>query len=261
MAGNGSAADSKVVLIVVLGVVGLVMATIFIAVGAYAVRVYKQRSQTAEAQLIASELASGIARCGSRGPLPESTVPVPAALALVDGTAYVSEASDWSDPVFACAGFSRSGPQYHQYQWQRLDPEQGVVTARADFDRDGVADSGVDVPVVCSRGVCRAAPARFFGASATMVNAQNASGSKKPPLGFILIFAVCWLAIMAGAIWTIVVAFLESLGWGFAVLLVPCASLVFTVKFWEKARAPFLLQVAAFVLLVVSAVVTVAVAD
>ena len=257
MAGSGSSAGGKVVLIVVLGVVGLVMAGFFIALGTYAVRAYKQRSQTAEAQRIASELASGIARCGSRGPLPESTVPVPAALALVDGTAYVSEPSDWSDPVFACAGFSRSGKQYHQYQWQRLDPEQGVVTARADFDRDGVAESGVDVPVVCSGGACSAAPAKLFGSSATIVNAQtSANGSKEPPLGFILIFSVCWLAIVAGAIWTVVVAFLESLSWGFLVMFVPCASFVFTVKFWEKARAPFLLQVAAFVLMFASAIVT-----
>jgi hypothetical protein len=254
--------SSKVALIVALGVVGLVTTAIYVALGTYVFRAYKQRSQTVEAQRVAAELASGIARCGSRGELPGSTIPVPAALALVDGAAYESKPSDWSDPVFACAGFSRSGTQYHQYQWQRLDPQQGVVTARADFDRDGVAESGVDVAVTCAGGACNAAQPKLFGASAVLASSQEAaSSSRRLPLGYILTILACWLAIVAGAIWTIVVAFLESVPWGLTVLILPGASLVFTVKFWQKARAPFLLQVGSVVAMFVTGIVTAFLAD
>lgn len=260
--GAGADSNRNIALIAILSVVGVVMLGVFVAVGGYVVRAYKQQSSIAEARRIAVELASGIARCGSRGPLPESTVPVPAALAFVDGNAYVSKPSDWSDPVFSCAGFSRSGPQYHQYQWVRLDPEQGVVTARADFDRDGVAESGVDVDVRCSRGACVATLPRLFGESAKLAtNAYSSSddpsgstgrGSKKLPLGYLLIVFVCMLAMAAGSIWTIVLAFMESVPWGIAVLVVPCASLVFTVKHWQKARVPFFLQLGALALIFVS---------
>jgi hypothetical protein len=262
MEGNRADSSSNVALIVALGVVALVMSSIYVALGTYVVRAYKQRSQTVEAQRIAAELASGIARCGSRGELPGSTIPVPAALALVDGAAYESKPSDWSDPVFACAGFSRSGPQYHQYQWQRLDPQQGVVIARADFDRDGVAESGVDVAVTCPGGVCNALQPKLFGASASLESSQStASSSSKLPIGYILMILVCWLALAAGAIWTIVVAFLESVPWGFTVLILPGAWLVFTVKFWQKARAPFLLQVGSVVLMFTAGIITAFLAD
>jgi hypothetical protein len=262
LVGTGADSNRNVALILVLCVVGIVMLGVFVAVGGYAVRVYKQRSRTVEAQRIAVELASGIARCGSRGPLPESTVPVPAALAFVDGSAYVSKPSDWSDPVFRCAGFSRSGAQYHQYQWVRLDPEQGVVTARADFDRDGVAESGVDVEVHCAGGACTASVPKPFGAGAEFArnaysssrdaSSSTARSADKLPLPYLLIVFVCMLALLAGSIWTIVLAFLESVPWGIAVLIVPCASFVFTIKHWQKARVPFFLQLGSLAVIFVS---------
>ena len=66
---------------------------------------------------------------------------------------------------------------------------------------------------------------------------------------------------MAGAIWTIVVAFLESVPWGLTVMILPGASLVFTVKFWQKARAPFLLQLGSVVVMFVTGIVTAFLAD
>ena len=49
---------------------------------------------------------------------------------------------------------------------------------------------------------------------------------------------------LAGGIWLLVVAFKESILWGIGCLLVPCVGLVFAIMHWEKAKKPFLIELA-----------------
>jgi hypothetical protein len=62
------------------------------------------------------------------------------------------------------------------------------------------------------------------------------------------------LTVFGGAIWLLVVAFQESVGWGIACLLVPCASLYFVFTHWEESRAPFLIQIGGGALMGISGV-------
>jgi hypothetical protein len=64
------------------------------------------------------------------------------------------------------------------------------------------------------------------------------------------------LAAFAGSIWFLVVAFQESVQWGLLCLFVPFASLVFVVKYYDRALVPFIVQlVGSFIIL--TAIVTV----
>jgi len=53
-------------------------------------------------------------------------------------------------------------------------------------------------------------------------------------------------AVIFGSIWFFVVAFQQDVAWGIACLLIPFASLVFTVKYWSKASRPTAVWVAGF---------------
>jgi hypothetical protein len=246
--------SNALVVVAVLGAALLFVLAVLTPLALYGVRKYLTNAKSAEARSVAVELANGIARCSASGTLPESTRPVPAALALVNGTKFASKPGDWSDPAFRCAGFERTAPQYFQYQWQRLDARHGVVAARADFDQDGAADHGFEVAVSCAGTACSAAvTASDVSTAAASPAARSATGAAAAddlPIGVIAVVGVAMLVATAGSIWTLVLAFSESVLWGVAVLLVPCASLVFSIKFWHQARTPFLLQLGALLSIV-----------
>jgi hypothetical protein len=50
------------------------------------------------------------------------------------------------------------------------------------------------------------------------------------------------IALIGGHIWLIVAAFNTNTLWGFAVLLMPIASLAFLIKQWQRAVNPFFIQ-------------------
>ena len=64
--------------------------------------------------------------------------------------------------------------------------------------------------------------------------------------GFML-FGLGALAGVFGGIWILIRAFQTSATWGLCSLFVPFAVLVFTFKYWAKAGAPFLMQIAGIV--------------
>jgi hypothetical protein len=65
-------------------------------------------------------------------------------------------------------------------------------------------------------------------------------------LGMILM-GVGFIAMIIGGIWLLVVAFQESLLWGLGCIFVPFVSLIFLIKYWDKAGKPFLIQLAGIV--------------
>jgi hypothetical protein len=244
---GGRQNKTAVIAVVIIG--GLVfLFAIVTPLTIYGVKRYLTNAKSAEGKSVVMELATGIARCGSASGLPESTRPVPAALSDASGTKYHSKPSDWSDPTFRCASFARTAPQYFQYQWQRLDPSSGVARARADFDRDGIAETGFDVEVRCAGGACEAASTVTDVSTGKPALPRSARGTAtqgpEPPAWLILSSILGMVALFVGEIWLLVVAFSDSVLWGFLVLCVPCAQLVFAIKNWPAARKPFLLQVA-----------------
>ena len=109
---------------------------------------YVRSSKMAEGRIQAVNFARGLVAC-SDGALPPTSRPVPSTIDHVAGHTYASTLADWSDPAFACAKFAVAGPQYFQYQWERLSPSRGVVRAVADLDGDGV-EMRFTVTVVCA---------------------------------------------------------------------------------------------------------------
>ncbi|MFH1465468.1 MAG: hypothetical protein ABIO70_13860 [Pseudomonadota bacterium] len=61
-----------------------------------------------------------------------------------------------------------------------------------------------------------------------------------------ILFAVGGFSILIGGIWILVLAFATHLGWGLACLFVPLARLVFVLTHWERARLPFVVQLAGY---------------
>ena len=57
------------------------------------------------------------------------------------------------------------------------------------------------------------------------------------------------LAMIAGGIWFLAVAFKQEVPWGIACMLIPFVSIVFLVKYWDKASRPFALWGAGIVAL------------
>jgi hypothetical protein len=58
---------------------------------------------------------------------------------------------------------------------------------------------------------------------------------------------------MGGGIWLLVVAFQESVGWGLACMLIPCAALYFVFTHWDEAKLPFLVNIGGAGLSVIAA--------
>ncbi len=73
---------------------------------------------------------------------------------------------------------------------------------------------------------------------------------------FILLFVVGLLLSIIFGITNIVLAFQESIGWGFLVLLLPFAALAFSIKFWHRkwVRRSFLYNVGGVVAAFLSAI-------
>ncbi|UCF96948.1 MAG: hypothetical protein JSV89_17490 [Spirochaetaceae bacterium] len=52
-------------------------------------------------------------------------------------------------------------------------------------------------------------------------------------------------------IWILVIAFHQSVLWGFGSLLVPFVTFIFVVMYWAEAKKPFLIFIAGGVLLLI----------
>ena len=137
-------------------VVAIVVIGILAVLAIAGVRGYLTEAKSAEGRNEVKRLAEGIRACSGQmnGGLPESTQPVPAALAQVSGKKYMSAPGDWSDRAYKCAGFSISAPQYFRYQWQVVAPNSGKAIAEADLDGDGTPDVHFEVPVTCAGEQC-----------------------------------------------------------------------------------------------------------
>jgi hypothetical protein len=59
----------------------------------------------------------------------------------------------------------------------------------------------------------------------------------------LVLTAIYVVVSLVTGIWGIVIAFQESAMWGLLSLFVPCAHFVFVIKFWDRAKTPFLIQV------------------
>jgi hypothetical protein len=57
---------------------------------------------------------------------------------------------------------------------------------------------------------------------------------------------------MVGSIWFYIIAFKTSVGWGFACLIIPFASLVFMIKHFDEVLEPFLISVVGSLLIFIS---------
>jgi hypothetical protein len=118
----------------------------------YAVRTHGSAGIRGEGLYTVTEIAGGIARCGTRdGKLPPTSRPVPLALDSIRGTTFRSTASDWQDEAFTCSGFHLDWAQHFQYRWECTDAKKsGVVSAEADLDGDGSVDQTITMKVVCA---------------------------------------------------------------------------------------------------------------
>jgi hypothetical protein len=67
-----------------------------------------------------------------------------------------------------------------------------------------------------------------------------------------VLFLVAAGVSTVGSLILLIAAFRVSVGWGFAVLLLPFANIVFAVKHWDKAKLGILLQVAGVALVTVA---------
>jgi hypothetical protein len=161
---RGAGAPRSAAVLLAMGALALlvVAAGVVVALGNGGVARYLSRSKRAEGAAAARRLAAGVAACaqGDAG-LPPSSPPVPASLASVRGTEYVSSPADWAHPTWACARFSLAAPQRFRFQWERPAPDHGTVRAEADLDGDGAPDASFEIDVSCSPGgACVEGPLR-----------------------------------------------------------------------------------------------------
>ncbi|MEO6419668.1 MAG: hypothetical protein ABIP39_09695 [Polyangiaceae bacterium] len=153
------------------GVMLVVVISIVVGFGAFGRGRYVRSSKMAEGRIQAVNFARGLVACSDHT-LPATSKAVPATLDHVAGHTYESVLADWSDPAFACAKFAVAGPQYFQYQWERMSPGRGVVRATSDLDGDGV-EMRFSIAVVCDEN-----PARFACALGPL---QESTESAQPP--------------------------------------------------------------------------------
>ena len=75
-------------------------------------------------------------------------------------------------------------------------------------------------------------------------------------LGTVL-FLIGFIVAMTGGIWTLVLAFQDHIGWGFACLFIPFAALVFSIKKWNRrsVRRSFLLSMSGFISSLIGSVI------
>lgn len=131
---------------VVLGVVLVVLffGAVLALLAVSGVRRYIAASKTAEATSQVAMLGRDAADAyGRRGMLCKSaTTPVPTSIVAVQGKKYMASSSEWrADPAdrgFTCLGFETGAPQYYQYDYQEISPDELTAIARGDLDGDGV---------------------------------------------------------------------------------------------------------------------------
>lgn len=56
------------------------------------------------------------------------------------------------------------------------------------------------------------------------------------------------IMMVVGGIWTLIVAFKESIVWGLACFFIPPVTFVFLFLHWPEAKRPFFLQLAGLVI-------------
>ena len=124
-------------------------------------------SELVEGKNNSVHLARSVMACAEkRGTLPASSPSVPAELSAVGGKTYSSAPTDWSDDAFACDGFRMTLPQRFQYKWEKKGELEGIASAIADFNGDGVVEARFEQEVKCDRKedgkklVCR--PGNFY---------------------------------------------------------------------------------------------------
>jgi hypothetical protein len=125
------------------------------AIAIFGVRKYLINAKQAEARNVLVQMAKGMASCGARGDLPETSDWVPSDIAMIKGKKYQSDPLDWSGkPAFACGGFAFSGPQYFRYRWLQATTASGQFEAEADLDGDGLPDNAMQLGLHCVAGAC-----------------------------------------------------------------------------------------------------------
>lgn len=228
------------------------------ALAIYGVRKYMLNAKQAEATAALVTWSNGLASCGQReGHLPPTSTPVPANLSDISGKKWQSAAAEWSEPAYSCAGFSMTGPQYFQYQWELRSPNEGSAQAVADLNGDGRADATLSVAVTCNAGTCSA------GSVLGVDDASRAKPGEIAPVQdertqahplFLAFLLLTLLGFVFASIWMIVAAFQVSTGWGLVALFVPCGRLAFVIQKWENAKRPFFWQIGSFGALLIGGV-------
>ena len=59
------------------------------------------------------------------------------------------------------------------------------------------------------------------------------------------------LFLLIGGIWFLITAFRQSIWWGLGCFFIPIIQIFFLIIHWRSARQPFLLQLGAFVMLLI----------
>jgi len=139
----------------VLSLVAVPGVGVLSALAIFGVKKYVTNSKEAEARNSLSLMARGMASCGARGALPETSQWVPADLSSVSGMRYQSTASDWSSQAaFSCSEFNLSAPQSFRFRWRQETIASGEFEAEADLNADGVVDLALHQGVHCAAGSC-----------------------------------------------------------------------------------------------------------
>ena len=71
----------------------------------------------------------------------------------------------------------------------------------------------------------------------------------------LLLFGIGLLIFVIGGFWFLFVAFTEGIIWGLACIFLPFVSLIFMFMHWDRAKQPFLLQLAGSVSMVIGALI------
>jgi hypothetical protein len=153
---------------------GVIVVGILAALAIHGFRNYLTAAKTAEGHEAVAAIARDVVQCAEREPsgdpdeadnagggLPPTTAPVPATLASIQGSKYMSSPGEWTTPGWDCIKFSMMSPQYFQYQWVRTSATTGVARAVADLDGDGAPEVTFESQVTCTTSPtlsCTAAP-------------------------------------------------------------------------------------------------------
>ncbi len=149
--------------VIVWLIVSVVAVPVVVGVGSaiaiFGIKKYLTEAKHAEARRTLQQLATGMAKCGARGDLPETSAWVPTDLAMIGAKKYQSQSAEWaSQPAFACFGFDFPTPQYYRYRWVQATSASGQFEAEADLDGDGIPDGAMQLGLHCVAGNCEVEP-------------------------------------------------------------------------------------------------------